>query len=252
MSFTFQLFSDIHLEFNKTYPKITPLSDYLFLAGDIGIITYDNFEYFFDYCSKNWKKVFYVLGNHEYYNKKTYNIMNEKYKYFFEKYDNIYLLDNSYYELDEIVIIGSTLWSEITDTFDLNDFTKIHEYDETKKRKYGLSKDTFNKLHSESVDFLIETINKFDKKIIIMTHFPPIREMTSDPKYEDQSENIKNYFASDILLDTKINKKNIICWIFGHTHYSTDFKLNKIRLISNQLGYTEEKCKFNFDGIFTV
>ena len=32
----FQLFSDIHLEFYKSFPKLPILTDYLFLAGDIG------------------------------------------------------------------------------------------------------------------------------------------------------------------------------------------------------------------------
>ena len=69
-TFTFQLFSDIHLELLKSskFPKIKPLTDYLFLAGDIGKINTPNYELFFDYCSQNWKKVFYVLGNHEFYN----------------------------------------------------------------------------------------------------------------------------------------------------------------------------------------
>ena len=34
----FQLFSDIHLEFLKEFPKIIPHTDFLFLAGDIGKI----------------------------------------------------------------------------------------------------------------------------------------------------------------------------------------------------------------------
>jgi hypothetical protein len=108
-NFTFQLYSDIHLEFYKSFPKIKPTAEYLFLAGDIGIITQPNFTNFFDYCSENWKHVFYVLGNHEYYNKKSYSKLNTMYKTLFEKYNNIHLLDNSSYELDNIKIIGSTL-----------------------------------------------------------------------------------------------------------------------------------------------
>ena len=79
--FTFQLFSDIHLELLKSskFPKIKPLTDYLFLAGDIGKINTPNYEPFFDYCSENWKKVFYVLGNHEFYNSnKDFKTLNQK------------------------------------------------------------------------------------------------------------------------------------------------------------------------------
>ncbi len=68
--FKFQLFSDIHLEFSKTFFKLPPLTNYLFLAGDIGKLSHLTFKPFFDYCSNNWKEIFYVLGNHEYYSSK--------------------------------------------------------------------------------------------------------------------------------------------------------------------------------------
>lgn len=257
MTFRFQLFSDIHLETFKSYPIIPKLADYLFLAGDIGIITYSNYEHFFNYCSKNWKKVFYVIGNHEYYNKKTYDTMNTKYKDFFAKYNNVHLLDNSSYELDEVVIIGSTLFSEINDTRELNDFNKIHEYNADKTRKILLTKRTYNELHEKSKEYLIEQINNQTKPMIIMTRFPPIQSNTSDKKYDTQPMYLKKYFASNILKDimTKNCKENINkikCWIFGHTHYSNDFTYGTVRLISNQVGYIDEIIKFDNEGLFTI
>jgi predicted phosphodiesterase len=67
---TIQVLSDIHLEFYKKFPKFKPLAKYLFLAGDIGTIEskYDQkIINFLSYCSENWEKTFYVLGNHEFY-----------------------------------------------------------------------------------------------------------------------------------------------------------------------------------------
>ena len=69
MKFTFQLFSDLHQEFLTNFYKIPPISDYLFLSGDIHNISKSNFKQFIDYISNNWKQVFYVPGNHEYYNR---------------------------------------------------------------------------------------------------------------------------------------------------------------------------------------
>lgn len=72
-----------------------------------------------------------------------------------------------------------------------------------------------------------------------MTHFPPIREGTTNPKYKFKPEFIKNYFTwNNIHLD--LNISNIIGWISGHTHYSYEIDINNIKFISNQVGYKEE------------
>ena len=62
-----QLFSDFHLEKRDIiYPK--PEADILVLAGDICEFDYlDSKRAFFMYVNLNWKKVIWILGNHEYY-----------------------------------------------------------------------------------------------------------------------------------------------------------------------------------------
>jgi hypothetical protein len=47
--FKFQLFSDIHLEYYKSFPIIPKIEKYLILAGDIGKIDTNNYKSFFDY-----------------------------------------------------------------------------------------------------------------------------------------------------------------------------------------------------------
>lgn len=97
MELKIQIYSDIHIELYNSYPKIEPLCDYLFLAGDINIKTKKTFIEFFDYCSKNWKKTFYILGNHEYWIKsKHFKKIEYEYEEFFKNnYTNVYLLNNS-------------------------------------------------------------------------------------------------------------------------------------------------------------
>ena len=67
-----QYISDIHLETRKqTAPFksiLEPVAEYLVLAGDIGNPITPIYEEFLKYCSDNFVTVFYVLGNHEYYN----------------------------------------------------------------------------------------------------------------------------------------------------------------------------------------
>ena len=56
-----QIFSDIHIELWNKMPEIPVMAKYLFLAGDIIQLNHPLFYKFFDYCSANWEKVFYIL-----------------------------------------------------------------------------------------------------------------------------------------------------------------------------------------------
>lgn len=261
MKFKFQLFSDLHQEYIKNFFKIPSKTDYLFLCGDINNIHKQNFKPFFDYCSENWKHVFYILGNHEFY-VKTHNIfdLKEQYKTFFINYKNVHLLDNDIFvlNLDEknvIKILGSTLWSNVDESVikNINDFSFIYDKDNE-----FITVETFNKLHNESKTFILNEIDKCsneNQKCIVMTHFPPIQKNTSHPKYINTIQSVKNYFSSNFLEEIK-NKENILCWLYGHTHFSNDIinENSNIRLISNQLGYLNElyDTTMNELGIFEI
>lgn len=275
--FKFQVFSDIHLEFYKEFPKIVPLTDYLFLAGDIGKISHPTFKPFFDYCSEKWKKTFYVLGNHEYYSSdKTHQKLNKLYKEFFSSYSNIHLLDDSYYDLEDennsYRIYGSTLWSEINSTEGLNDFNMIKMKNE-KNWTVSIDLQYYNELYMSSATKLFDMIktHNYDdiapQELIIITHFPPIRKtnkqpnLTSHPMYQNQIDAIKKYFSNDFteeylkkwnLTELELYSK-IKAWISGHTHYSYDFNY-RTRFLSNQLGYHSEikHTGINFDGNFEL
>lgn len=264
----FQLFSDIHLELCKNVPYIKPLADYLFLAGDIGNISKPNLKLFIDYCSKNWMKTFYVLGNHEFYhNNKTYDKLIKEYNELFSSYDNVYLLNDSFYDLEfdtiQYRIYGSILWTNINSTETINDFNMIKMKND-KNWTVPIDLKYFNQLHSNSLKKLLNEIkiaNLENKKLIVITHFPPVRNNTSHPKYSSQPDYLRNYFSNDFtesnLLLLGINEKelynNIECWMSGHTHYSYDFKY-KTRFISNQFGYLDElnDTLINYDGLFEI
>jgi Icc-related predicted phosphoesterase len=261
----FQLLSDIHMEFLQKFYKIKPNADYLFLAGDIGKLGLSNYNYFFEYCSKNWKKVFYVLGNHEYYhNYKTIDKLNFEYKQFFSNFDNIYLLDNNGVDIEDnnqkYFIYGTTLWSNPNTTDFINDFIHIKTKND-KNWNVNISLNQFRDLHQNSMNKLIENI-KNKKNIILLTHFPPLRKInkntTSDPKYnnDDLSSYYSNHLTDDYLNKFDITEsnfyKNIILWMCGHTHYSFDFTHNNTRFLSNQKGYQCENISYNEDKIYEL
>ena len=108
-----QIFSDLHISMNNKIPNITPTADYLILAGDIGKLEDKNFINFMKYVNSKWKKVIYILGNHETYHKKytIYEII-KLYRAFFKKLKNIVFLENETYELEDYLIVGSTMWTD--------------------------------------------------------------------------------------------------------------------------------------------
>jgi predicted phosphodiesterase len=65
-----QIISDVHLDLNKIddfASILTPSADYLAILGDVGFHNIKRGLDFMSYCSTNFKQVFLVLGNHDYY-----------------------------------------------------------------------------------------------------------------------------------------------------------------------------------------
>lgn len=260
---TIQIFSDIHIELWNKLPELPIKSKYLFLAGDICQLNNPLFYQFLDYCSLNWEKVFYTPGNHEYYSKKrNFNELEFEYNYRIgEKYKNIFYLNNKCVPLnDEIDVYGTTFWTNpaFNSTNDakryLNDYHEITYFNKEVNHIVNLDIEFVKSLSNESYNKLNKHLNETNKKTIVMTHFPPIRTFTSDPKYLRENKNVNLYFAWPNETLSKFNLKNVIVWISGHTHWSYDFENDGIRLISNQLGYKSEigSTGLEEDGIYDI
>lgn len=266
---TIQVLSDIHLEFYKTYPKFKPLAKYLFLAGDIGTIEskYDNkIKNFLDYCSKNWEKTYYVLGNHEFYQtnkiaskKKSFEELIEEYKQLFSEFRNVYLLNDSFEEIiPGLNVYGTTLWTgNYNCPYNLRDYFNDYNMIGIKSTNSTtlVNECYIDNLSKTQLTLLNNYLNTTETKTIIMTHFPPIRDGSSNPKYSSQSVYLSNYFSWNNICD-KLKCSNVVGWISGHTHWSFDIIRNNIRYISNQAGYKEEiydgESGFEADKIFTI
>jgi predicted phosphohydrolase len=268
-----QIYSDLHLELTKSIPKIVPRSPYLFLAGDISRFSHPSFKEFLEYCNQNWEKTFYVFGNHDYWNQNSYvqKIKRESLKFLeANQLTNIHILDNNFVSLNEdIIVLGSTFWTQspfITEyeaRMYVNDYNMIRFKREiTDPRPYDLSPRDVNQMSAEDSTTIFNILNENeltkDKKVIVMTHFPPQQKNTSHSKYALQGKMMKNYFSHpDGTLKEFENISNILCWISGHTHYSYDFiSPEGVRLISNQMGYigevTSGASRFKEDGLFEI
>lgn len=263
MEISIQVFSDIHIEHSNQLPTIPVLSKYLFLAGDICQITHPLFFEFLDDCSRKWKKVFYVLGNHEFHiNGKTIDELLYTYEtQINNRYNNIHLLKNSSVELEEgICVYGSTFWTPHTfkTTYEAQmgvmDYNFITYKDTTNGKNLPLNIEYSKMLSQKDFSDLNKYLSETNKKTILLTHFPVHYSSTTNPEYHTNN-NMRNYYAWPDETLNNIDVSGVCAWISGHTHWSHDLIQNNVRLISNQYGYKlfeTNKTGFNGEGVYSV
>ena len=234
-------FSDLHLEFLEPIQikgyinKIPPgLDEICVCAGDIGNPYSSHYNEFFEWMSKNFKKIFVIAGNHEYYNNnKTIESTNKYLKDYFTKFDNISFLSNEYENYENYCWIGTTLWSKITEpTKKINDVYAIMNLDYIK----------YNQMNVKAVEFLEQTLKlNSNSNCVVITHHMPLTYLIDKQYLTPQMKPYNQWFASDLENLILSNKSNIKAWIYGHTHTPLSIKLYGIPFGCSPIGYPGEK-----------
>jgi Icc-related predicted phosphoesterase len=231
-----QYCSDLHLEFeqNNRYLLKHPLSvcgEVLILAGDVVPIHDELLKNpFFNYISDNYKRVFWVPGNHEFYHRdvnefsKSMNIQIRS---------NVHLVNNAEIEFENIRFIFSTLWSKISPENEKNIEQSVSDFDCILKKDRKLKATDFNKLHEESLEFIKQSLSKNNRKTVVVTHHLPSKLCNLPAHNKSQ---INEAFCVDL---TKfIESGDIGFWIYGHSHFNQKpIYIGKTLLLTNQLGY---------------
>ena len=269
--FRMQYVSDLHLEFFNKMSYIQVRDSILdnrgkctaiALLGDIGdpmkhkTNKYDTLNFYKELINDlapHYNQIFVIAGNHEFYSGYP---MDEVKKSIEEICDNapgqVYFMDNKMHIANvgesgkQVAIIGTTLWSHIP-----AESVKVVErgVEDYRKIQYGDEKFTANDsnhLHQESLEFINKSIKSCKSqnidKILILSHHAPRKIQTLAPKYE--GSDINSAFVNDL---DSIIKAPIRTWLFGHTHYQTNYKMygvgipeKGIRIASNPLGYRSE------------
>lgn len=238
-NFPFQYVSDIHLEFMKKLPDIPVQSPFLFLAGDIGDPTKSHFSRFFQKVASQFQEVFYVAGNHEYYQpEKTMKETETLIRSTLSSLSNVHYLNNEVFDLPEVRILGTTLWTSVPDkTPFINDNFRIR-YDDTQM----LTLKKTRELHQNSVDFLTKELNYSSKPTIVLTHHMPSQRMV-DKKYQGSPYN--RHFVSSL---DNLFQPPLVAWICGHSHGFREELVNGIPCLLNAVGYPLEHTEYK--GIY--
>ncbi|MCG8582018.1 MAG: metallophosphoesterase [Bacteroidales bacterium] len=232
-----QYYSDLHLEFpeNKAFLKMNPIpvkGDILVLAGDIvPFVVLEEHNDFWNFLSKNFKYVYWVPGNHEFYYSDVAECIGPCYK---KLRDNIILVNNTSVVHQGIRFIFTTLWTHISPAnqlsiqYHMSDFKVINDGDDI------LTPEGYNQLHRDSLNFLTGELEKtgFEKTIVVTHHVPTY--IGYPEKYK--GDLLNEAFAVE--LKHLLEDAAIDYWIFGHHHENTcRFTIGQTQLLSSQLGY---------------
>ncbi|RAL01775.1 calcineurin-like phosphoesterase [Aspergillus ibericus CBS 121593] len=244
---SFQILSDLHLEINHQYASydIPVCAEYLILAGDIGRLTdYEAYRDFLQKQTDRFKLVFLVLGNHEFYNGTFATGLDKARQLEQEPALNgrLIVLHQRRFDIPGcgLTIQGCTLWSnvpsELTDLVrsKVKDFQKIEDW----------SVEEHNTRHEADLAWLVNEIDSINleneevkkqsekRSTLVVTHHAPLLQGTSSPQHAQNPWSVA--FGTDVLPQIPNGVK---VWVFGHTHYSTDFREKGVRVVSNQRGY---------------
>lgn len=250
-----QYCSDLHLEFpqNSGWIKnnpIIPSGEILIIAGDVAYLG-DKFSEnsFWDQVANDFKQVYVIPGNHEFYGGYDSGICLEQ-NYRLDIRENVTLLNNAVEEHSDCRLIFSSLWSHIKNepeviSESINDFRLIRYNDEK------LSIEAFNEFHRASMDFLLSELQKkSDKKTIVVTHHLPSPQCIEE-KYVGSP--LTEAFCVDLTKEIEAGFADY--WIYGHSHGNIPvIHIGNTELLTNQLGYVElgESENFNRSAVINL
>jgi Icc-related predicted phosphoesterase len=263
------LVSDIHTEFG--YQSL-PGGDVLILAGDIcearslhkefhstKVLPYipgklNAYDFFYHECAK-YKKVFYVIGNHEHYHgkfHKTYELLKSILP------ANVTILEKEMFEYEDVVFLGGTLWTDLNKGDPLtvmvinnmmNEYKCVQNFYPDKNVYHRLTpQHTVSEFRKTREYFKLILEMTRDKSVVVITHMSPSFKSVND-KYLNEGV-VNAGYASD-LSEFILDHENIKVWVHGHMHDAVDYMIGSTRVVSNPRGYIGHEDTAGFDPGFT-
>ena len=248
-----RLLSDLHLEFGYFHPGE---GDVLVLAGDICCARdylddnalADRYDEFFNKCIEGYNKIFYTMGNHEFYRydfHKTEQVLRDSLP------SGITLMNNQSEYYNGIHFIGLPLWTDFNNKNKtdlnyarglMNDYNVI-----TKGHRRLQPEDTYQE-HIDSVNWLEKCLGSCKGNTMVFSHHAPSLKSVSNTY---RGENSNHAYASNLEKLIKDNPQ-IKMWAHGHIHDSARYMIGECMVVSNPRGYYDYEENIGFDNEFNV
>ena len=231
-----QYASDLHLELWKktTFDEtIEPVAPILALVGDIGDLDTPNLPSFLEFCSQRWTHVFWIGGNELWYYSDIETAV-EKMEDLCSAYKNIHVLYNDAFLLDDVLIVGTSLWHKPREP--------MIRYNSTiyiKQIPLPVDDMTFRMEHTKCLMFLKNIVKNSNHPILVLSYYSPFTWL-----YEEDWIQEPQYAVLDSEIEVFITYP-IMAWISGHCHlpieynrryYLVDGYQGNVLLISNPRG----------------
>lgn len=250
------LVSDLHLDISGFQEM--PGGDVLLLAGDIceakelakefrstkavdrtigSLPCYD----FFHHELAKYKKVFYVMGNHEHYRGRldqTKELLASMMP------PNVTILENNVVEYEGVMFLGATLWTNFNNGNALtlyhikhmmNDYRAITNHYPDKGLYHKLTPEHIFNVHVKTMQYFRLMLSTHrDKPFVVITHHAPSFMSVNEKFKHDTTMN--GGYASELSEDI-LENENIKVWVHGHMHDPVDYKIGNTRVLANPRGY---------------
>jgi len=213
---------------------------------------------------KKFQLVLIISGNHEYYNGQIETV-DELIQSITLKFSNVKYLQRTKFEYQNVVFLGTTLWTEIPLTpqpvynqywYFINDYRRIKILEPSTKQPRLLEPKDTTSMHLRDrawIESELMDAQKQGKKAVVLTHHCPIGINSRCSSMRKEDNNLKFLDYTDLRELMRKFNNNLLVWGFGHTHHSSSQLFGNIQIVSNCLGYVKngENDK-NFDPKFMV
>ncbi|HET8688554.1 MAG TPA: metallophosphoesterase [Methanosarcina sp.] len=253
--------SDLHIDFADV---TLPGGDILVISGDtceaksvkknmynpnLVMLPHENplrrpdrfYRFYEEECSKKYAHTVVVMGNHEHYGmtfQKTWLHL------IGQMPDNVHLLEKESFEIEDVVFVGATLWTDMNKgdwhtmyhvKHSMADYRYITMYNEAKNVYHKLIPEFTVQEFFKSRDYIKHVVeNDPNKKFVVVTHHAP-SSLSTSPQYVNDTLMNGGYHSdlSDFILD----HPQIKLWTHGHMHEKFDYMIGDTRVVCNPRGY---------------
>lgn len=237
--------SDLHMDFeniNEGFFKLSP-ARVLVIAGDaMEVKNYKSHLHFWDRVSDHWEQTLVIPGNHEHYESVFQETVDTMRKVLGE-YSNIRVLDNETFELDGVLFLGTTLWTDFNKADPVVMFNAQRQMND---HRYIRNAETGGRMLPENT--LLEhrkalfwlgvqlELNSTKACVVITHHAPHVKSV--EAQYDCYT--LLNYAYYTDLEKFILDHPNILHWIHGHMHSRKSYSVGDTQVHINARGYPNQ------------